>query len=208
MGPWCPIYGFGAVFISLLLSRHAEDPLAVFGLAILICGILEYSASYMLEKIFHARWWDYSTKKFNLNGRVCADTLLPFGLLGLLLVYAITPVMFSCFDLLSETMIQIICLSLSLLFLVDITISTTTLVKIRVHAGKLNGDSTEKITNEVRSVLAEKSALVRRIMRAFPEARLYNGKIIMIMRERRLQLRKEIKQAKKKTKQRIQMTKR
>lgn len=208
MGPWCPIYGFGAVFISLLLSRHAEDPLAVFGLAILICGILEYSASYMLEKIFHARWWDYSTKKFNLNGRVCADTLLPFGLLGLLLVYAITPVMFSCFDLLSETMIQIICLSLSLLFLADITISTTTLVKIRVHAGKLDGDSTEKITNEVRSVLAEKSALVRRIMRAFPEARLYNGKIIMIMRERRLQLRKEIKQAKKKTKQRIQMTER
>ena len=205
MGPWCPIYGFGAVFISLLLSRHAEDPLAVFGLAILICGILEYSASYMLEKIFHARWWDYSTKKFNLNGRVCADTLLPFGLLGLLLVYAITPVMFSCFDLLSKTMIQIICLSLSLLFLVDITISTTTLVKIRVHAGKLDGDSTEKITNEVRSVLAEKSALVRRMMRAFPEARLYNGKIIMIMRERRLQLRKEIKQAKKKTKQRIQM---
>ena len=161
-----------------------------------------------MEKIFHARWWDYSTKKFNLNGRVCAGTLLPFGLLGLLLVYAITPVMFSCFDLLSETMIQIICLSLSLLFLVDITISTTTLVKIRVHAGKLNGDSTEKITNEVRSVLAEKSALVRRIMRAFPEARLYNGKIIMIMRERRLQLRKEIKQAKKKTKQRIQMTER
>ena len=205
MGPWCPIYGFGAVFISLLLSRHAEDPLAVFGLAILICGILEYSTSYMMEKIFHARWWDYSTKRFNLNGRVCADTLLPFGLLGLLLVYAITPVMFSCFDLLSETMIQIICLSLSLLFLADITISTTTLVKIRVHAGKLNGDSTEKITNEVRSVLAEKSALVRRMMRAFPEARLYNGKIIMIMRERRLQLRKEIKQAKKKTKQRIQM---
>ena len=208
MGPWCPIYGFGAVFISLLLSRHAEDPLAVFGLAILICGILEYSTSYMMEKIFHARWWDYSTKKFNLNGRVCAGTLLPFGLLGLLLVYAITPVMFSCFDLLSETMIQIICLSLSLLFLADITISTTTLVKIRVHAGKLDGDSTEKITNEVRSVLAEKSALVRRIMRAFPEARLYNGKIIMIMRERRLQLRKEIKQAKKKTKQRIQMTER
>ena len=144
MGPWCPIYGFGAVFISLLLSRHAEDPLAVFGLAILICGILEYSTSYMMEKIFHARWWDYSTKKFNLNGRVCAGTLLPFGLLGLLLVYAITPVMFSCFDLLSETMIQIICLSLSLLFLADITISTTTLVKIRVHAGKLDGDSTEK----------------------------------------------------------------
>ena len=107
VGPWCPIYGFGTVFISVLLTRYSEDPFAVFGLAILICGVLEYTTSYMMEKIFHARWWDYSTKKFNLNGRICADTLLPFGLLGLLLVYVITPVMFSCFDHLSEKAIQI-----------------------------------------------------------------------------------------------------
>ena len=72
VGPWCPIYGFGTVFISVLLTRYSEDPFAVFGLAILICGVLEYTTSYMMEKIFHARWWDYSTKKFNLNGRICS----------------------------------------------------------------------------------------------------------------------------------------
>ena len=155
-------------------------------------------------KIFHARWWDYSTKKFNLNGRICADTLLPFGLLGLLLVYVITPVMFSCFDHLSEKAIQITCFSLISIFVADIIVSTITLIKIRIHAGKLNGDSTERITNEVRAVLAEKSALVRRTMKAFPEAKLYNRKILVIMRERRLQIQKDIKIAKEKTRQRIQ----
>lgn len=73
-----------------------------------------------------------------------------------------------------------------------------------MNAGKLKGDSTEKITNEVRSVLAEKSALVRRTMKAFPEAKLYNRKILVIMRERRLQIQKDIKIAKEKTRQRIQ----
>ncbi len=204
VGPWCPIYGFGTVFISVLLTRYSEDPFAVFGLAILICGVLEYTTSYMMEKIFHARWWDYSTKKFNLNGRICADTLLPFGLLGLLLVYVITPVMFSCFDHLSEKAIQITCFSLISIFVADIIVSTITLIKIRIHAGKLNGDSTERITNEVRAVLAEKSALVRRTMKAFPEAKLYNRKILVIMRERRLQIQKDIKIAKEKTRQRIQ----
>lgn len=158
----------------------------------------------MMEKIFHARWWDYSTKKFNLNGRICADTLLPFGLLGLLLVYVITPVMFSCFDHLSEKAIQITCFSLISIFVADIIVSTITLIKIRIHAGKLNGDSTERITNEVRAVLAEESALVRRTMKAFPEAKLYNRKILVIMRERRLQIQKDIKIAKEKTRQRIQ----
>ena len=60
IGPWCPIYGFGTVMITLLLSKFTEDPFAVFGLAILLCGTLEYLTSYIMEKAFHARWWDYS----------------------------------------------------------------------------------------------------------------------------------------------------
>ena len=72
IGPWCPIYGFGTVLITLLLSKFTDDPLAVFALAMLLCGTLEYLTSYIMEKAFHARWWDYSAKKFNLNGRVCA----------------------------------------------------------------------------------------------------------------------------------------
>ena len=54
IGPWCPIYGFGTVLITLLLSRFTDDPLAVFALAMLLCGTLEYLTSYIMEKAFHA----------------------------------------------------------------------------------------------------------------------------------------------------------
>lgn len=128
IGPWCPIYGFGTVLITLLLSKFTDDPLAVFALAMLLCGTLEYLTSYIMEKAFHARWWDYSTKKFNLNGRVCADTLIPFGLLGLGMIYFIKPFSFRLYGLMSETAMQAICIALLIPFLTDTVISSFTLL--------------------------------------------------------------------------------
>jgi len=66
--------------ITILLQKYSNDPIALFALGMIICAILEYFISYLLEKIFKARWWDYSTKKFNINGRVCLETMIPFGL--------------------------------------------------------------------------------------------------------------------------------
>ena len=83
IGPYCPIYGFGAVLVTALLTPFSASPPAVFVLAMAVCGTLEYLTSYSMEKLFHARWWDYSHRRFNLNGRVCAGTLIPFGLMGL-----------------------------------------------------------------------------------------------------------------------------
>ena len=97
IGPYCPIYGFGAVLVTALLTPFSESPLAVFVLAMAVCGTLEYLTSYVMEKLFHARWWDYSHRRFNLNGRVCAGTLIPFGLLGLGMVYVARPVLFGLF---------------------------------------------------------------------------------------------------------------
>ena len=75
------------MLVSLSLSRYASSPVIVFIMAMVVCGTLEYLTSYFMEKLFHARWWDYSNRRFNLNGRVCANTLIPFGLLGLTMVY-------------------------------------------------------------------------------------------------------------------------
>ena len=81
IGPYCPIYGTGAILITFLLKKYVPDPFALFVMAILVCGTLEYLTSYVMEKIYHARWWDYSQRKFNINGRVCLNTIIPFGLL-------------------------------------------------------------------------------------------------------------------------------
>ena len=195
MGPWCPIYGCGTALLTALLSRFTQDPFAVFGLAMLICGTLEYLTSWLMETLFHCRWWDYSAKRFNLNGRVCANTLIPFGLLGLLMVYFVRPWLFARFAQLSPQWLYGLSGGLTAVLLTDTAVSALTLVRIRKGAANAAGDSTEAVTAAVRAMLAQESALVRRTLRAFPESRIYNSRIARDMRERRRQLRLEMKEA-------------
>ena len=63
-GPYCPIYGSGALLDVLILGR-IENPFLLFILGVLVTCSLEYLTSYVMEKLFKARWWDYSDKKFN-----------------------------------------------------------------------------------------------------------------------------------------------
>lgn len=90
-GPYCPIYGFGAVFDILLLG-HIQNPVALFFLGVVVTCSLEYLTSYLMEKLFHARWWDYSERKFNINGRVCLLGAVVFGLFSVVLIKVIHPI--------------------------------------------------------------------------------------------------------------------
>lgn len=195
IGPYCPIYGFGAVLISRLLSRYAEEPVTVFVQALVVCGSLEYITSYAMEKLFHARWWDYSQKPFNLNGRVCAGTLIPFGLMGLLIVYWVKPSFFGVFSAMDTRVRTALCAVLSCGMLVDLAVSTSVLGKIRSVANLSHGDDTESITLAVREKLIEQGALVRRTLSAFPYARLYNNRLLANMKAQRLRLKAEAKRA-------------
>ncbi len=93
-GPYCPIYGFGALLIILLLGG-IKHPLLLFLAATLVTGSLEYLTSWAMEKLFHARWWDYSDKPFNIKGRVYLRGLVVFGIFALLLVHGLHPLMAS-----------------------------------------------------------------------------------------------------------------
>lgn len=84
LGPLCPIYGTGAVLMAYFLPLWTTQVESTFLLALVLCGTLEYITSWLMEKLFHARWWDYSQKRFNINGRVCASNLLAFGVMGVL----------------------------------------------------------------------------------------------------------------------------
>ena len=77
-GPYCPIYGSGAMLASYLLN-DIRNPLALFLSSGTLCCALEYATSAAMEKIFHARWWDYSDKPMNLNGRIYIGGFLAFG---------------------------------------------------------------------------------------------------------------------------------
>ena len=203
IGPYCPIYGFGAVLITALLTRSADSPAAVFALAMLVSAVLEYLTSYAMEKLFHARWWDYSHKPFNLNGRVCLGTLVPFGLMGLAMVYFVKPAFFLLYDGLPGQVRTGLCALLCLLLLADTVISTTVLGRIRSAANLTGGDDTESITRLVHERLAEQGALVRRTLRAFPYAQLYSSGLLARMKAQRQALREEARQRKQRLRREI-----
>ena len=82
LGPCCPIYGAGMVGITLLFQDSHYSYWHVFFSIILLCSLLEYAVSALMERVFHTRWWDYHDMRFNIHGRICLETMLPFGLLG------------------------------------------------------------------------------------------------------------------------------
>ena len=90
-GPYCPIYGFGAVLLILLLNNMKGKPIQEFILAAIAFTIFEYIVSYVLEVIFGLRWWDYSEDLLNLQGRVSIAYSILWGLLGILLIEIIHP---------------------------------------------------------------------------------------------------------------------
>ena len=76
----------------ILILGHLTNPVALFLLGAIVACVLEYLTSYGMEKLFHARWWDYSRRLLNINGRVCLLGAVVFGLFSVLLILMIHPV--------------------------------------------------------------------------------------------------------------------
>ncbi|HIS57185.1 MAG: putative ABC transporter permease [Lachnospiraceae bacterium] len=99
-GPYCPIYGIGCLMIIAAAKNMTRKPLQFILSSMIICGILEFSTSVIMEFLFHERWWDYSNFFFQIDGRVCLETLVPFGLLSYLVTGRLHPLLeqwISCF---------------------------------------------------------------------------------------------------------------
>ena len=168
IGPYCPIYGWGALAITILLKRYMEDPLVLFVMSTLICSIIEYLTSYFMEKKYHARWWDYSNKKFNINGRICLETLVPFGILGVAIMYGTNPILFKLYNQIPQLVMNILTSILFIGFIVDNIISSNIISSINVEGNKLIKDNTEEITEKIKQILRQKSWLHRRLINAYP----------------------------------------
>lgn len=175
IGPYCPIYGWGALSIILLVGRNTNDVLSVFLKSFFVCSLLEYFTSYLMEKIFKIRWWDYSHRRFNINGRICLETMIPFSLLALFIIYFLQPIIVNLVGYLSKTTVIIVAIIIFIIFLVDIIISLYILLKIK---GKIKDnkrkDSTEKIRKYVTDWLQNNSIFYRRIKEAFPRFKIFN----------------------------------
>ncbi len=170
IGPYCPIYGNCAIAMILLL-HNVTNPILLFILSIIICSAGEYVTSYVMEKLFHARWWDYTKNKFNLNGRICLTNSLAFGVLGFLLIKFVNPFVVGLITKLSPTMMNILFYTILILFLIDNVISFKVIFKIKNMSIKyVHLDNTKEITEKVKKILSD-NVLAKRVFKAFPNIR-------------------------------------
>ncbi len=168
IGPYCPIYGIGALAIVILLKEFHNRPLLLFILATVICTILEYLISYMMEKLFHARWSDYSHLPFNINGRIFLGNSALFGIGGVILSFVHPHV--SEFILKVPTNISYIIFGILLtVFIFDIFASVKIVSKLEMAAEAIRKDYTGELNKIIGSILKEKSELVKRLVLAYPK---------------------------------------
>lgn len=165
--PLCPIYGFGGCTILLLPEQVLASWVILFVSSMILCTVLEYFVSWLLEKIFHTQWWDYSKNKFNLNGRICLLNSILFGVLGLLVVHFIQPYVLKFLAFIGDKWIKYLAEGIFCILVVDIIITVRKLIdfsealtKMKTVAEMLrdrykneewfHGETIETIMNSVR----------------------------------------------------------
>ena len=170
IGPYCPIYGTGALLVIWQLSDYIDKPFGLFVTSMVLCSIIEYGCSYLMEKIFNTRWWDYSDKKFNINGRICLETMIPFGIGCLLVMYVVNPFLTNILEMLPKIILIILGCTIMIILLIDFSISFNIIWKFRNVSKNVRKDSTETITEYVRKEILKKNKLLyNRLVHAFPK---------------------------------------
>lgn len=194
IGPYCPIYGFGGVAITLLLGNFMQtmekvsllDSIWISTIVIMcICGTLEYVTSYLMEKLFHARWWDYHRFKLNINGRICLETLLPFTIIGQIILRYGNPVFLGLIGNINQPWLHIITIIIICIFATDASVSYNIIHSFKKISNEAK-DNTEEITKKVKEIIS-KTWRGRRLVLAFPNVD------IDIIRER---IRKRVEESK------------
>ncbi len=172
VGPYCPIYGVGALFIVIFLSKYSNYPIGLFVLAIVACSILEYATSYIMEKAFKARWWDYTNNKFNINGRICLETMIPFGIIACLVVYIINPFILKVFSDLPSVLLSVLAIVFAFIFISDLITSFNIINNFKKTVKVVSmEDRTGDINKYIKRTLLKKSFFYRRLINAFPKSK-------------------------------------
>lgn len=155
-GPICPIYGTGAVVMSLFLTpiKNLNIPFTVFGrnfsfvpiliflVGLLLADTVEFFTSLIMEKLFHARWWDYSDKPFNIQGRICLQHSVYWGMASIVFMYLVHPffadILGKLFPLTAPKRLYLVLALILFVFLLDLANAVKNALDVKSLMGKLN----------------------------------------------------------------------
>lgn len=171
IGPYCPVYGFGVIFIIFMIGDVLTLPYGIFPVflsGMMICGVLEYFVSWFLEKRYHARWWDYSTKPLNIHGRVWIGNLILFGIASVVIMAGIYPLLRVFLDSLSECMKWTVSCIIIFIMGADALTTRHAMRAIRHQIEGCSPDDTEEISYYIHEYLHQMPYTVRHLDQAFP----------------------------------------
>lgn len=163
-GPLCPIYGTAAIVMTVLIYNPFKDkPFLVFILGIILCDIVEYLTSYIMEKLFAARWWDYTYELLNLNGRICLKHSLYWGVISVVFVKAIHPAVDRLYDKINGEYIYWIFAVVMVIFIVDLINAVIKASDIRKLQKKLTSmlNTVTNALNSAKDTVGDKYSVLR-----------------------------------------------
>ena len=128
-GPYCPIYGCGVVIVVGILTPLKDNLLILFAGSFLLTSILEYITGFILEKVFHNKWWDYSDKPFNLHGYVCLKFSIYWGLACTFIMDVLHPIIYKGITMIPHILGVVLLSIIMAVFAVDCGVTVTTILQ-------------------------------------------------------------------------------
>ena len=122
-GPYFIVRGLFSLIVIYLLNGYYNDPLVIFVFGCIISSLFEYYTSYLLERVFKCKFWDYSGYKYNINGRININKNILDGLLALVIIYCLNPLLKYVFSFVDTLYLKYISLGLLLIILLDFIFS-------------------------------------------------------------------------------------
>ena len=136
-GPLCPIYGIGALIMIFCLGWFKDKYILLFLVSIIVLSTWEYIVGVCLEKIFKAKYWDYSDKKFNIKGRVCLLNSIYWGILAVLFIQFIHPFINEQLNIIPNNILIYLNILIYMYFIADSIVTIIKLNNINIRFNKL-----------------------------------------------------------------------
>ncbi len=147
-GPLCPVYGSGVLMVLMVVDLCGEwfgfetdlsraKVIELFIIGIIFATLIELIAGFLLDQLFHARWWDYRDRRFNLNGYICLEFSIYWGLGIAFVLRVIQPVFENIVSSIPVRISWILLSAFYLIFIIDIVLTVLTILKLNKQLEKM-----------------------------------------------------------------------
>lgn len=163
-GPICPIYGFGLIGVVLLLRPVQDNLLLLYLGSVVVTTLIEWATGFLLEKIFHAKWWDYSNMPLNIGGYVCLLFSLIWGVACMAIVRWIHPLIFGVVNRLPRLLMYILDGAFIAMMAADLAATLAAIRKLSQRLTKITEIAAEihELSDALGENIAEKTLATRK----------------------------------------------